>query len=52
MLDAGDINAAKKISDMIKSTMDSEAMKATDIKPTSAMRVDSFAERLEKRKGF
>ena len=34
-IDAGDINAAKKISDMIKATMDSEAMKATDIKPTS-----------------
>lgn len=49
LIDAGDVNAAKKISDMIKATMDSEAMKATDIKPTSAMRVDTFAERLEKK---
>lgn len=48
-MDSGDTQAAKRISDMIKATMDSEAMKAADIKPSSAIRVDAWAEKLEQK---
>ena len=48
---AGDTQSAKRLSDMIKATMDSEAMKVGDSKQVEALRVDGLAERLE-RKGL
>lgn len=44
---AGDTAAAKRFTDMIKATLDSEAMKVGDTKPTEAMRADGLAQRLE-----
>ena len=44
---SGDVQAAKRYTDMIKATMDSEAMKVGDAKPVEAMRADGLAQRLE-----
>ena len=44
---AGDTAAAKRYTDMIKATMDSEAMKVGDAKPVEAIRADGLAQRLE-----
>ena len=44
---AGDTAAAKRFTDMIKATLDSEAMKVGDTKPTEATRADGLAQRLE-----
>ena len=45
----GDIASAKRLTEMIKTTMDSEAMKAGDAKPVEKFRVDSFVDALEKK---
>ena len=44
----GDTAAAKRYTDMIRATMDSEAMKVGDSKPLESMRIDGLADRLEK----
>lgn len=44
----GDTAAAKRYTDMIKATMDSEAMKVGDAKPVEALRIDGLADKLEK----
>lgn len=45
---AGDTAAAKRFTDMIKATLDSEAMKVGDAKPIEPIRVDGLADRLER----
>lgn len=45
---SGDTAAAKRYTDMIKATLDSEAMKVGDAKRVEAIRVDGLADRLEK----
>lgn len=45
---AGDTAAAKRFTDMIKATLDSEAMKVGDAKPIEPLRVDGLADRLER----
>ena len=44
---AGDTAAAKRYTDMIKSTMDSEAMKVGDSRQVEHIRIDGMAQRLE-----
>ena len=44
---SGDTASAKRYTDMIKATLDSEAMKVGDAKPVEAIRVDGLADRLE-----
>ena len=45
---SGDTAAAKRYTDMIKATLDSEAMIVGDAKRVEAIRVDGLADRLEK----
>ena len=45
---SGDTAAAKRYTDMIKATLDSEAMKVGDAKRVETIRVDGLADRLEK----
>ena len=45
---SGDTAAAQRYTDMIKATLDSEAMKVGDAKRVEAIRVDGLADRLEK----
>lgn len=44
----GDTASAKRYTDMIKATLDSEAMKVGDAKPVEAIRIDGLADKLEK----
>ena len=46
---SGDVAGAKRYTEMIKTTMDSEAMKVGDSKAQEAFRVDSLVERLEQK---
>lgn len=46
---AGDTAAAKRYTDMIKATMESEAMKVGDARSVEAVRVDGLVKRLEDR---